>query len=60
MLIFNWSGLRRFYWFPKFSWNTDKKGLWYFSFLWLMVQVSLYSQKMGQCVVSVINLKSRN
>ena len=51
MLIFNLTGLSRFYWFPVVQGQNDHAGLWYWSLRFLGLEVIGYSREMGAAFI---------
>jgi len=54
MILFNFTGLARFYWLPVVE-HSKYGNLWYFSIRWLNVEIIVYSKIMATEFIRRIN-----
>jgi hypothetical protein len=53
VIVFNFTGLSRWYLVPRVGHESDGDGLWYVDLKWLGVEVSIYSRQMGNVLIRV-------
>lgn len=58
MIVFNFTGLKRFYWRPSVERKRDRE-LWFVAIRWLGVEVVAYSITMGTEFIRRLNRETR-
>lgn len=51
MIVFNFTGLDRMYWLPKFSRGNSCPGVWFYSVKWLGLELIASSKDMATVMI---------